>query len=151
MRKVSGQQDLRLQCGKAAMLIDNGYCFGCGPTNPIGLRLTFDSDPMTGDYRTVYVPVKEHQGWAGRVHGGLLALVFDEVLSRVALTNLGMEWVTAELSVRLLRAAALGEPLTFQARIVSKRSKLVVTSADAVDEQGNFVATATAKLMKPRA
>jgi len=131
------------------MLIDNGYCFGCGPSNPIGLRLTFDIDETTGEYSTVFVPEQEHQGWIDRVHGGLIALVFDEVLSRVALMTLGKHWVTAELSTRLIRPALIGKPLRFKARIVTQRSRLVVTSAEAVDEELNVIATATAKLMKP--
>jgi acyl-coenzyme A thioesterase PaaI-like protein len=132
------------------MLLDNGYCFGCGPTNPIGLRLTFDYDEETGEYSTVFVPTPEHQGWVDRVHGGLLALVFDEVLSRVALITIGKHWVTAELTTRLHRPAPIGKPLVFKAKIVSQRSKLVVTSAEAVDEDLNVIATASAKLMKPR-
>ena len=54
-------------------LTDNGLCFGCGPNNPVGLRLTFEWD---GDsYFTLWTPRPEHQGWEDRVHGGLLALV----------------------------------------------------------------------------
>jgi acyl-coenzyme A thioesterase PaaI-like protein len=132
------------------MLVDNGYCFGCGQANPIGLRLSFEYDAEAGVYSTVYVPLREHQGWSDRVHGGLLALVFDEVLSRVALTTLSLDWVTAELTTRLYRPAMIGKPLRFSAKIVSARSKLVVTSAEAVDEDGTVVASATAKLMKAR-
>jgi acyl-coenzyme A thioesterase PaaI-like protein len=131
------------------MLVDNGYCFGCGAANPIGLKLKFSYDVTKGEYSTVYVPLQEHQGWADRVHGGLLALVFDEVLSRVALTTLDMNWVTAELTTRMIRPAHIGKPLTFKARIVSQRSRLVLTSAEAVDEDSTVVATASAKLMKP--
>jgi acyl-coenzyme A thioesterase PaaI-like protein len=132
------------------MLVDDAYCFGCGPNNPIGLRLTFEKNEETGDYTTLYHPVREHQGWVGRVHGGLLALVFDEVLSRVALTTLGLNWVTAELTTRMIRPAPIGSPLLFKARIVSQRSRLVVSSADALDTDGQLIAVATAKLMRPR-
>lgn len=135
---------------RSTMLIDDGYCFGCGPHNPIGLRLTFSRDSETGDYVTTYVPIQEHQGWADRVHGGLLALVFDEVLSRVALTTLGKEWVTAEITTRLIRPALIGQSLLFKSRIVAQKSRLVVTTAEAYDEAANVVASATAKLMKPR-
>jgi acyl-coenzyme A thioesterase PaaI-like protein len=97
------------------MLVDNGYCFGCGAAIPIGLKLKFSY----------------------------------EVLSRVALTTLDMNWVTAELTTRMIRPAHIGKPLTFKARIVSQRSRLVLTSAEAVDEDSTVVATASAKLMKP--
>jgi acyl-coenzyme A thioesterase PaaI-like protein len=132
------------------MLVDDNYCFGCGANNPIGLRLKFEHNQLTGEYSTVYVPAIEHQGWVGRVHGGLLALVFDEVLSRVALTTLGMHWVTAELTTRMILPAMIGEPLLVRARIDSHRSRIALTSAVAEYLDGRVVAKASAKLMKPR-
>jgi uncharacterized protein (TIGR00369 family) len=131
------------------MLIDNDYCFGCGQANPIGLKLTFEHNEATGEYSTTFVPEQEHQGWLDRVHGGLLALVFDEVLSRVALISIGKYWVTAELNIRLIRPAPIGVPLRFTAKIVSQRTKLVTTQAQARDDAGNIIGTGTAKLMKP--
>ena len=78
-----------------APLNDNGYCFACGPENPIGLRLTFRWEGDPPDYCTEYRPRREHQGWDDRIHGGLIAVVFDEVLSRVVLERHGHRWVTA--------------------------------------------------------
>jgi acyl-coenzyme A thioesterase PaaI-like protein len=131
-------------------LRDNGYCFGCGPDNPIGLRLKFDWDSENGDYMTRYLPAPEHQGWEGRAHGGLVALVFDEVLSRVVLAKEGLNWVTAELTTRLKRPAVVGEALIFRARIISKRSRLIISSGEAYTESGEIVAFGTAKMMPAR-
>ena len=51
-------------------LQDDGLCFGCGANNRIGLHLRFEWDGDTcGSFWT---PKPEHQGWADRVHGGLL-------------------------------------------------------------------------------
>ena len=128
-------------------LADNGYCFGCGPNNPIGLRLTFDWDQATGDYTTTYVPRPEDQGWRDRVHGGLIALVFDEVLSRVVLATEGLFWVTAELTTRLQKPVSIGQPLLFRARIVGRRPRLMISSGEAYTQTGEVVARATAKMM----
>lgn len=129
------------------MLIDNGLCFGCGPENPIGLHLTFD---WNGDrYETHWTPAREHQGWADRVHGGLLTLVLDEVLSRAALTRHEGDWVTAELTTRLLRPARTGEPLTISAQILSVRTRLIVCDGEIRrGADGALVATGQAKLMR---
>ena len=71
-----------------SILENDHYCFGCGTLNPIGLKLTFKWD---GDkYSALWTPQREHQGRAGRVHGGLLALVLDEALSRAALERHGL-------------------------------------------------------------
>jgi len=128
-------------------LRDDGMCFGCGPHNPIGLHLQFWWEDDT--YYTRYTPERVHQGWAGRTHGGILSLVLDEMLSRAALERHGLDWVTAEMTVRLRKPALVGRPLLVQARVDTVRSKLIATSAEVLDEEtGIVLATATAKLMR---
>ena len=128
-------------------LVNDGYCFGCGPQNPIGLGLTFDWD---GDvYASVWTPQREHQGWADRVHGGLLALVLDEALSRAALETYGLHWVTAELTTRLHAPAAIGEPLRVTAWVKSARPKLVVCAGEVQTEASRqLIASGSAKMMR---
>lgn len=128
-------------------LTDDGLCFGCGPRNPVGLKLTFawDGDACV----TRWTPQPEHQGWAGRVHGGLLALVLDEVLSRAALERHGLHWVTASLTTRLKRPAPVGESLRAQAQLVAVRPRLIVCEGDIRTEaDGVVIATGQAKLMR---
>ena len=128
-------------------LVDNGLCFGCGPQNAVGLKLVFAWDGDT--YWTRWTPLPEHQGWADRVHGGLLALVLDETLSRAALERHGRQWVTAELTTRLMRPAAVGQPLRIEARIVTVRPRLIVCEGEVYTENGGFlVAAGQAKLMR---
>jgi acyl-coenzyme A thioesterase PaaI-like protein len=129
------------------LLRDDGMCFGCGKHNPIGLHLTFWWEGDT--YYTRYTPERVHQGWAGRTHGGMLSLVLDEMLSRSALERHGLDWVTAEMTVRLRKPAPVGRALLIQARVDNVRSKLITTSAEVLDdESGSILATATAKLMR---
>jgi uncharacterized protein (TIGR00369 family) len=129
-----------------AALLDDDKCFGCGQQNTIGLHLTFD---WNGDfYETRWTPQQEHQGWEGRVHGGLLALVLDEILSRAALTRHGLTWVTAELTTRLVRPAWIGAPLIGQAQIENVRRRLISCQGEIREENtGILVATGRAKLM----
>jgi len=127
-------------------LTDDGLCFGCGPHNGAGLKLSFawDGDACV----TLWTPRPEHQGWADRVHGGLLALVLDEVLSRAALERHGLHWVTAELTTRLKRPAPVGHPLRAQARITAVRPRLIVCEGDIQTKAGLVIATGQAKLMR---
>ncbi len=129
-----------------ARLTDDGLCFGCGPRNPAGLHLTFAWEGDTCVTR--WTPLPEHQGWADRVHGGLLALVLDEVLSRAALERHGLHWVTAGLTTRLKRPALVGGPLRAGAWIVAVRPRLIVCEGDIRTEAGLIVATGQAKLMR---
>lgn len=128
-------------------LENDGFCFGCGPHNPIGLGLKFEWNGTV--YEAIWTPKREHQGWAGRVHGGLLALVLDEALSRAALETHGLHWVTAELTTRLKAPAAIGEPLRMTARIETVRPRLIVCTGEVRNEASNqLVATGLAKMMR---
>ena len=127
-------------------LTDTGLCFGCGPGNPIGLRLKFRWDGDT--YLTHYTPSANHQGWADQVHGGMIGLVMDEVLARAALERHGLEWVTAELNVRLVRPARIGRELVFRGQVTEVHRRLIICSGDAVDEQTReIIATGRIKMM----
>lgn len=131
------------------VLENDGYCFGCGPSNPIGLHLTFGWDG--GKYSALWTPTREHQGWAGRVHGGLLALVLDEALSRAALERHGLHWVTAELTTRLLAPALIGEPLQITAWIVDIRPRRIVCAGEVRTLSTNVrVASGQAKMMQAK-
>lgn len=132
-----------------ALLRDDSYCFGCGHENPIGLRLTFRWEGDT--YLTRYVPEREHQGWAGRTHGGILALILDEILSRAALERHGLDWVTAELTTRLHRPAPILRPLIARAEVKMVRSRIIICRGEVIDEEtGQIIASGEAKLMRPR-
>lgn len=131
------------------LLIDDHLCFGCGSLNPIGLKLTFTWD--SDRYQTQWLPDAVYQGWAGRVHGGMLALVLDETLSRAALDRYGLEWVTAELTTRLIRPATIGVPLTVTGEIELVRRSLIVTRGEVLEtKSGNLVASGRAKLMRAK-
>ena len=130
-------------------LENDAYCFGCGPDNPIGLHLAFEWDGDT--YSALWTPQREHQGWAGRVHGGLLALVLDEVLSRAALEKHGLTWVTAELTTRLKRPAPIGEPLRVTAWIKTVRPRLIVCAGEVRAVADNrLIASGQAKMMQAK-
>ncbi len=83
------------------------------------------------------------------MHGGLLALVLDEALSRAALEKHGLTWVTAELSTRLKLPAGIGEPLRVTAWIASARPRLIVCAGEVRSVSDNrLVAEGQAKMMQ---
>jgi uncharacterized protein (TIGR00369 family) len=126
-------------------LTDDGYCFVCGPDNPIGLKLDFslDGDVMT----TEFIPRKEHQGYMDIVHGGIISTLLDEIMVKLAI-ELSMPAVTAQIDIRLRKSAKVGEKLIFSAEIIDNTSRLLVTRAAAVTENGDIVAEAKGKLVK---
>lgn len=115
-------------------------CFGCGPSNPIGLRLKFDWDGKTACAR--FIPDKQFQGWSGYLHGGITACVLDEAMGQVAMFA-GYHNVTAKMQVRYRKMARIGENYTISCTIARKTSRLIETEARLVAEDGSIVAEAT--------
>ena len=93
-------------------------CFGCSPSNPIGLHLTFE---RRGDAVEAAVTIAEHfHGAPSVAHGGIVATLLDEI-SCAAVAFLRDQWVvTGELSVRYERPVPVAHPLTLTARIVEE-------------------------------
>jgi len=128
----------------AMTLADDKWCFACGPDNPYGLHLSFRFE---GDeYVCDFVPQRFHQGWAGVVHGGIIATLLDETMNRM-LCHSRTPVVTADLHLRFKRQAPVGVPIQARARVRERRKRLVHTEAEATLPDGTVVATAEAKMM----
>lgn len=125
---------------------DNG-CFVCGKANPIGLKLEFATEGE--EYVTYFTPAKEHQGWVGVVHGGIVAAVLDEVMTR-AIYEKGILGVTADMNVRYRKPTPVGKRLRFAGRVESENKRVFSCSARATDEDGVLLAEATARVMVTR-
>ena len=124
---------------------DDGYCFVCGPNNPIGLKLDFSFDGK--GMKTEFVPKKEHQGYKDIVHGGIISTLLDEIMVNLAI-ELGMPAVTAHMDIRLRKSVKVGSRLTFSAKILENTNKLLVAHAKSVTDDNEVVAEAKGKLVK---
>ena len=97
-------------------------CFACGVRNDAGLKLTFW---MEGDeIVTEFTPDAHYQGFPGVLHGGILATLLDETLSRTASIE-GRWMMTGRLEIRYRRPAPMGPRLRVTARQISSRSRMV--------------------------
>ena len=120
-------------------------CLVCGPGNTKGLRLKLFVDPQTGIVETRFSPGLEHIGFEGVTHGGAIAAVLDEVMVWAASWAGKRFCLCGEMNVRYRQKAEIDKPLTCRARVELSRSKLISTSAEALDSAGKIVATATGK------
>ena len=127
-------------------LRDDGWCFACGPHNPHGLHLT-DFRLEDEQYICHFTAQRHHQGWMGLVHGGIVATLLDEIMTRM-LWEQGIDAVTGELTVRYRQPAATGELLTIRGWIKRKYGKLIATEARAELADGAIVAEAQAKFIQ---
>ena len=126
-------------------LADDGYCFVCGPKNPIGLKLKFHFNGKT--IKTEFISKKEHQGYLNIVHGGIISTLLDEAMVKLALA-MDIPVVTAQMEIRLKKPLEVGEKIIVEAEILHNTKKLLEAYAKAVTINNVLIADAKGKLIK---
>lgn len=126
-------------------LKDDAYCFVCGKSNVRGLQLHWETEG--NQTKSEFYPSKAHQGWRGIVHGGLLATILDEAMTRLAWKIYGSA-VTAEINVRYHQIARTGEKLLITGELEESKNRLIPTKAEIRNSEGRLIASATGKAMK---
>ena len=121
-------------------------CFACGARNPDGLRLVFRQEGEA--IITEFTPDLRFQGFPGVVHGGILATLLDETLSRMA-TAQGRWMMTARLEVRYRAAAPVGQTLRVSARTLAARARMLTAAGEIrlADDPATVIATAEGTFM----
>lgn len=108
----------------------------------------FRENPL-GDAVAVWTPGSELEGFHGIVHGGVVATVLDEAMSK-ALIFSGREALTAELRIRYRRTVRPGMILHVRGWIASRSGRLSGTESSITDIDGSEYAHAWASFLSPR-
>ena len=106
---------------------DYQRCFVCGQKNPYGLHMVFrlENDTVVADFQ----PLAEHQGFPGVIHGGIVAAVLDEALSRTTMLSTHPTWtMTGRLEVRYRRYVPYGPLLRVRASLGTERGRMIQAS-----------------------
>lgn len=125
------------------VLEDDHRCFACGMDNPDGLRLEWKVDGLTTT--TEYTPERKYQGWKGILHGGIIATLLDEAMTRLAWITYGGA-LTAEMTVRFVAPARIGEVLIIRGEIVGVRRKIIDMKAS-IHSSGVLIAHSTGRAL----
>ena len=115
-----------------------GHCFGCGESNPIGLRLkpVYDGNVLTASF----TPGLDHQGWHNVTHGGILYSILDEVTAYVVLCSGYSFGVTAKSAIRFRRVSETHSPLVATAWATKVTSRLIEVRGQLTTSDGSVVA-----------
>jgi len=116
-----------------------GMCFGCSTANPAGLHLRFfrDGDGVLCD---ATIP-PTYQGALGVVHGGVQAVLLDEIGCAAVFFTTGSYVVTGELTVRYRRPCPVDEPLRVRAVVIADEGRYVTVRAEIRTEAAADVLT----------
>lgn len=130
-------------------VVDDHFCFACGGANPDGLRLRFEY-PEPGRCRAEFVPARKFQGWQDILHGGIIAALLDEGFAHAlggATRGSGMSAVTAEMTIRFKKPAAIGKKLILEGWVVDRERRVVRCESVLRDESGTEIAAGEGKLI----
>ena len=103
---------------------EDGYCFVCGPHNPVGIKARFEQDPVNRTARCELELPREFQGWENVVHGGILSTLLDEA-AIYACRTVGEQFVTVELAVRFRKPVSVEKPLRVFAQVENEKRKML--------------------------
>ncbi len=121
---------------KNSWLEKEGYnCIGCCPNNPNGFHLVFYEDG--DDVVSMWTPTQNHQGWINTLHGGVQALLMDEVAGWVVTCKLQMTGVTSKMDIQYIKPIYICEPqLTIRARVNHIMRNVVFIDAEIRNSDG---------------
>lgn len=123
-------------------------CFVCGWENDMGLHARF-YEVEGNELVAVFTPDPMHQGFPGRVHGGICATVLDELIGRCLQIGDPDNWaVTVELNVKYKKPVPYGVELKAVGRITKDTRLLAEGTGEIYTPEGDIAVTAKAKYMK---
>jgi uncharacterized protein (TIGR00369 family) len=117
-------------------------CFGCGEASPIGLRLKFLRTP---DNAIVSFPVVSDVfgSLPDRLHGGVIATILDEVMSKAVLAQKPLS-VTRTMEVEYLHPVPSGVKIRAEGWLVRSERRKHWTESRILNEEGAVLARGTA-------
>lgn len=127
------------------------HCFVCGKDNPIGLKARFHQ--RGEQVVTHFTPGPEHQGYPGRMHGGVAGALLDETIGRVGFIH-GFWTFTIKFEVKYRKPIPLGQEITVvgemtrdRGRVIEARGRVLLADGSlAVEGCGQFIKLRTEEL-----
>ena len=99
-----------------------GMCFACGPK-------------------------PEHQSYNGRMHGGLITVLLDEIMGNYLFKKEGVPAYTARIDLRFRTPVQIGTTIRCEGHEVKRKGRLVVMEGVIINPDGTVAAEATSTLM----
>jgi uncharacterized protein (TIGR00369 family) len=121
-------------------------CFGCGPTNPVGMRLRFWREG-----NEVVTRLRARDGWEGPpgvLHGGLQAALADEIGAWTLVGLRGRFGLTVSLQLRYLHPARTDLEIEGRGSIVEEDGRSAVVRL-ALRQDGKRLLAGTATYSLP--
>jgi uncharacterized protein (TIGR00369 family) len=127
--------------------ISDNYCYVCGRNNPRGLKIAVRYLDAERAAETELVLPREFQGWAGVIHGGVLATLLDEMMGH-AVWHFAGPGVTLNLEVRFHKALKPGEAIKVRGVLQSLNGSRRLAEAEIIRlADGKRIASGKSKFL----
>jgi acyl-coenzyme A thioesterase PaaI-like protein len=124
-------------------------CFVCGVNNDFGLHANF-YETDANELVAVINPSEQHQGYPGRMHGGIAATILDETIARSIGNGKDEQiWgVTLELKTKFRKPVPLGLELKVVGRVTGEGTRSFEGTGEIVLPNGEIAVSAEGKYIK---
>lgn len=117
--------------------------------NDFGLHAKF-YETDNNELIALIKPSEQHQGYPGRMHGGIAATILDETIARCISNGKNEQiWgVTLELKTRFRKPIPLDQELKIVGRITNEGTRSFEGTAEIILPSGDIAVSAEGKYMK---
>ncbi len=124
-------------------------CLVCGLKNQFGLR-SFFYELDNGELLAIFKPMPEHQGYPGRLHGGIATAILDESVGRAIMIGALEEvWgVTVEFNVKFRQPVPLDEEIRVVCRVTKDSGWRFAGSGEILLSDGRIAVEGKGKYLK---
>jgi uncharacterized protein (TIGR00369 family) len=123
-------------------------CLVCGVDNSAGFQARF-LELEDGELVGIFRPRQEHQGYPGRLHGGLASAILDETIGRAINVADTQIWgVTVEFTAKFRKPVPLDREVRAVGRITRDGGRLFEGTGEIVLEDGSVAVEARGKYLK---
>lgn len=124
-------------------------CFVCGENNDFGLHAKF-YETDANELVALINPSVQHQGYPGRMHGGIAATILDETIARAICNGKDEQiWgVTMEFKTKFRKPVPLGQELKIVGRVTSEGTRSFEGTGEIILPNGDIAVSAEGKYLK---
>lgn len=113
-------------------------CFGCCPDNAMGLQMHFYEDG--DDIVSIWRPKKHHISWVNTLHGGVQAVLLDEICGWVVFHKLQTAGVTAKMETRYRKPVSTLQPyIEMRGRLIEMRRNVAIVAGEIRSSEGELL------------
>ena len=107
-------------------------CFGCSPTNPLGLKMEFHEEGE--EIISTWTPGNNYQGFHDILHGGIQSTMMDEIASWVVFMKLNTAGVTYQMRTRFRKPVKISKgSVTLRAKLIEQQRSIATIEVTLMD------------------